>query len=199
MLNDLQMGSLFRMCGEKTLAEVGFEFGLDKKYKSVDVMKSSVYRMYNKVKNDPLQYGISFEDSHEVALKMEARATSGLKPIRSEVVSEEDVQEMTLKERREFINPQDIKGLAIGGRNKAMKLVNDKLDYLSKNKRALIDMKLGELATVAAILVDKAQILQGQSTENIAILSKNVGQLTPEEALAHVLKTREANLVEKEK
>lgn len=198
-LTDEQRGGLFKMCGEKTLTDVGYEFGFDKQHKREDVMRTAVYRVYTQVKNDPEKYGISHERAHEVILKVEERATSKLKPFKSTIISEDEVKEMSLKERREFINPTDIKGLVIGGRNKAAKLMNDKLDRIGKSKKLLDDIRLGELATVMAIMVDKAQILQGQSTENIAILSKNIGALTPEEALAHVLKTREANLVEKEK
>jgi len=196
-LSDINKGSLFRMCGEKDYATVGFEFGLDKKYKTVATMKSTVRRIYNTVKNDPQKYGISEKDAFEVALKVEARQTSVLVPFEKKGVVKES-SEMSLKEQREVINPQDIKSLVIGGRNKAMKLMNDKLHRIGKSVKLLDAVSLGEMAKVVGILVDKSQILQGQSTENIAILSKNVGELTAEEALAHVLKMREANVAEKE-
>lgn len=189
VLNELQIGGLFKMCGDKTLAEVGFEYGLDKHYKTVEAMKVRVSTYYKKVKNDPEKYGISQELVDEVVSKVEQRFQSMTKSKESQP---------TLKEARELINPSDIKGLVLGGRNKAAKLLYEKLDRMGNSKKLLDGVKLGELATVMAILVDKGQILQGQSTENIAILSKNIGMLSPEEALAHVLKTREANLVEKE-
>lgn len=185
------MGGLFKMCGDKTLAEVGFEYGLDKNYKTVESMKTGVSRIYNQVKNNPEAYGLSIETVNDVVDKVEARYRS---------MTKKEGAPVTLREARELIKPDDIKGLVLGGRNKAAKLLYEKLDRAEKSKKLLDGIKLGELATVMAILVDKGQIIQGQSTENIAILSKNVdSKLTADEALEMVLRTREVNQEEKGK
>jgi hypothetical protein len=187
VLNDVQIGSLFKMCGEKTLAEVGFEYGLDKDFKSVAAMKVKVSSYYNKVKNNPEDYGISMELVNSVVDKVDARFRSMTKNGTEEPLS--------LREKKEILNPTDIKGLVLGGRNKAAKLLYEKLDRIGNSKKMLDELDLGKLATVMAILVDKGQIIQGQSTENIAILSKNVDStLTPQQALELVLRSREQNM-----
>ena len=189
-LNDVQKASLFKMCGDKPFAEVGFEYGLDKKYKDVATMKVAVSRIYNEVKNNPEKFGVSYELVNDVVNKIEERKVSGLQTPQGGKV--------TIRERTEILNPQDIKGLVVGGRNKAAKLMNEKLDRIARSKKALDELDLGRLATVLGILVDKAQVLQGQSTENIAILSKNIdSNLSPEEAIAEVMRRREATIAER--
>lgn len=189
MLTDLQMAGLFKLLGEKRIEDVGFEYELDKKYKTVNAMKSAVYRMFTKVKNNPEAYGVSKETYDDVLEKMDARRQVVIK----------QPEQITVREQQELINPQDIKGLVLGGRNKAAKLLYTKLDRLDKSKKLLDGVRLGELATVMAILVDKGQILQGQSTENIAVISKIDSNLSAEDALELVLRTRDATQEEKAK
>jgi len=191
-LTDEKKGYIFTMCGDKTLAEVGFEFGLDKNYKTVATMKSAVARIYNQVKNDPDKYFINQNTYNKVLDAVEERKTAGLTPFKSNKPEDVVEEPITIREKREIINPDDIKGLILGGRNKAAKLIYEKLDRIGKSKKLLDNVSLGEMAKVVGILVDKGQILQGQSTENIAVLSKNIdSNLTPEEAIEAVLKMRE--------
>lgn len=190
-LTDDKKSRIFLFCKDKNFTEVGFEFELDKKYKTVASMKTAVSKIYNEVKNDPLKFGLDYDRVNEIVDIVNTRQTQGLKTPSGEEVS--------LREKQEILNPSDIKGLVMTSRNLAMSILHKKLSKISRSSRLSDDLDLSKLATVSAILIDKAQILQGQSTENIAILSKNIGDLTPEEALAHVLKTREVNMVDKEK
>lgn len=191
-LSDEKKGYIFTMCGEKTLADVGFEFGLDKKYKTVATMKSAVAKIYNQVKNDPDRFFIAPETYNRVLDAVDERKTVGLTPFQSSNPEEVVEEPMTIREKREIINPEDIKGLILGGRNKAAKLIYEKLDRIGRSKKLLDNISLGEMAKVVGILVDKGQILQGQSTENIAVLSKNIdSNLSPQEAIDAVLKMRE--------
>lgn len=81
-----------------------------------------------------------------------------------------------------------------------MQLINKKLDHLGKDKKSLDKVGIGELAKVAGILFDKGQIIQGQSTENIAVMSKNIKtDMSPEEAMEVLLNMREVNQAKKEK
>lgn len=189
-LTDDKRQRIFLFCKDKNFKEVGFEFELDKNYKTVASMVTAVSRIYNQVKNNPSKYNLDLERVNAVVDNVNSRQTQGL-------LTNKDTT--TLREKEEILNPTDIKGLVMGSRNLAMGILHKKLGKMSRSVKLMDDIKLSELATVSAILIDKAQILQGQSTENIAILSKNIGMLTPEEALAHVLKTREANMVDKEK
>jgi len=155
-------------------------------------MKSAVARIYNQVKNDPEKYFINQDTYNRVLDAVEERKTAGLTPFKSNKPEDVVEEPITIREKREIINPDDIKGLILGGRNKAAKLIYEKLDRIGKSKKLLDNVSLGEMAKVVGILVDKGQILQGQSTENIAVLSKNIdSNLTPEEAIEAVLKMRE--------
>ena len=125
-LSDEKKGYIFTMCGEKTLADVGFEFGLDKKYKTVATMKSAVAKIYNQVKNDPDRFFIAPETYNRVLDAVDERKTVGLTPFQSSNPEEVVEEPMTIREKREIINPEDIKGLILGGRNKAAKLIYEK-------------------------------------------------------------------------
>lgn len=189
LITEDKKSRIFLMCGDKNYTEVGYEFDLDKHYKSVDTMKMAVSKIYNTVKNDPELFGISIERANEVVDKVEHRKTAALKSSESQV---------PLRERNEIINASDIKSLTVGSRNKAMKIMHEKLSRMEKSKKAIDDIGLGELAKVAGILFDKGQIIQGQSTENIAVLSKNIDKnLNPDEALDMVLRMRETDMEEK--
>ena len=188
-MNEVQLSSLFVMCGEKPFAEVGFEYGLDKKYKSVASMKTAVSKLYTKVKNNPEKYGISYEKANEIVSKIDARQVEGLQGMTPE--------KLTLREQTEILNPKDLKGMLIGARNKNIKLIFDKLNQISGSKRLLEETPLTQLATTFGIIFDKSQIILGQSTENIAVLSKIDKDLKPEDALGMVLRMREQTIVEK--
>lgn len=193
-LTDMQKAGMFKMLKDKNMGEVGFEYGLDRFYKDAASMKTAVSRIYNNVKNNPEQYGVSIELVKEVEAAVNSRFQTIIAPEKRS-----NIRDLSLREQRELINPEDIKGLVLGGRNKAAKLLYEKLDRIGRSKKLLDNIKLSEMATVAAILIDKGQILQGQSTENIAVLSKNVDtSLTPEETLALVLKMRDGVIAEKE-
>lgn len=188
-ITDDKKQRIFLMCGEKNYTEVGYEFDLDKHYKSAGSMKDAVKKIYNQVKNDPIKFGLDYDRANGIVDKVAERQTSGLITKRSD---------MPLRERNELINPDDIKGLMLGARNKAAKIIHTKLNRMEKSKKAIDDIGLGELAKVVGILFDKGQIIQGQSTENIAVMSKNIdANLSPEEALDNVLKMRETVMSEK--
>lgn len=194
VLNDSQLAGMFRLLKDKSYAEVGFEFGLDKQYKHLTSMVGAVRRETSKVRDNPERYGISKETVNDVLLSLEKRKTIGL------MNQDPEKQDLTLREQKELLDPKDIKGLVISGRNKAAKLLNEKLDRIGKSRKALDDVDISKLATVMAIMVDKAQILQGQATEHIAVLSKNIdSNLTPEEAIDMALRMREKNIAEKQK
>lgn len=193
-LTDDKKSRIFLACAESNFTDVGFQFELDKYYKSVESMKDAVRRAYNAVKNDPVKFGIDYERANEVAIKVEERKTAGLTPFGGKELA----PDMKLRERQEILNPQDIKGLTLGSRNKVFKILHEKLNRIEKSKKAIDDIGLGELAKVAGILFDKGQIIQGQSTENIAVLSKNINKdMKPEEALDMVLGMRESVMTEK--
>ncbi len=193
MITDNEVAGMFRLLKDKGYAEVGYEFGLDKKYKNSASMITAVQRATSRVRDNPEKYGISIDTVNDVLTALEHRKTAGLlnRPVE---------ENLTLREKNELLDPKDIKGMVTLGRNKAAKLLNTKLDRISKSKKMLDELDLGKLATVVAIMVDKSQILSGQATENIAVLSKNIdSNLSTEEAIEIALRMREKNMAEKVK
>lgn len=189
VLTDEKKGIIFRALAEKPLYEVGVQFELDKHYANAVAVKNKVYRIYQEVLKSPEKYYVSPEVCDVVRGIVASRHTSiAGKP------------QVTLRETIEAKEAEDndVTALVLSGRTKAFKLLHKKLDSVGRNKKALETVSLPQLATVAAILFDKGQIAQGMATENVAVMAKIDSNLTPEEALASVLRFREVNIIQKE-
>lgn len=193
-LTDEKKGIMFRMLAEKPLYETGVSFGLDKHYTSVQTVKAKMQRIYQEVKKDPERYFVSQDLCDTVSSIVSNRNPQGKGLNTRGAVP-------TLREKTEVkaAEENDITGLVLTGRAKAFKLLHAKLDRVGRNKKALDEVQLGTLATVAGILFDKGQIMQGQATENVAVMAKIDNNLSPEDALSLVLKMREVNIIQKDK
>lgn len=191
-MDDLKKGSLFKMLAYKTLYEVGIEYQFDKKYKDSRAVKGAVYRIYQAVRKDPEKYFVQAETLELVEKAMQARISS---PVI--VKGAAAAEALTLREKNDVLQKTDIKALLIGGRNKAYTLINTKMDRISSSRKKLDAVSIGELAKVFGILFDKAQIVQGEATEHVAVMAKVSKDMNPTEALELVLKMREINQVEK--
>jgi hypothetical protein len=184
-LSDEKKGLLFKMLGIKSLYETGIEFGFDKHYKDVRAVNNAVYKVYQQVRVEPEKFGIS-QDVVEMIVTNVSNRNLGKR-------------EGVLKEKNEAIEKQDIKELTLSGRKAAMQLLQAKMDRIAKSKKKLDETPITSLAQVFGILFDKSQIIQGQATENVAVLAKIDKNISPEQAIAAVLKMREINNEEKEK
>jgi hypothetical protein len=167
---------LFKSLASNTMYAVGVEFGFDKHYKSASGVRSAVKKIYNEVKNDPEKFFIH-PDTVELVMK---------------AVSERSVAPMvTLREKSEL--KVDIKDIILHNRDLTAKLIGDKLEQLSRSKKDLKNESLVNLSKVMATLFDKGQIVQGQATEHVALLGKLDKDMSPDAAIATVLKMREIN------
>jgi len=81
-------------------------------------------------------------------------------------------------------------------RNKAIQILDMKLNELSADSDALSKVNLATLATVFGILFDKTQLMTGMATENIAIQAKIDVNLKAEDALELLNKMREKSAEE---
>lgn len=168
--------------------EAAIQIGLDAHYEGAG-LRGAAYQLYKYI--DPDKLGIDKELQDLVREAIEKRKSTGGKPVQ---MSEKGLDLPSA----EVLDPTDTKGVVLGGRNKAAMLLHKKMDYLSTNKKALNDTSISQLATVFGIFFDKSQVLQGQATENIAVMSKNISDdMTPEEMLEATLKMREATIIEK--
>ncbi len=176
---------IFKMLGEKTLYETGIEFGFDKKYKDARAVTNAVYNIYKKVLADPQKYVVTPKEVDKVKAIISQRSITP--------------QRTTLAEKLDKEANPDFKDLVLSGRKKAFHLLNMKMDRVSRSPKALDEVNITALAQTFGILFDKAQIISGEATENIAVLAKIDKDMTSEQALASILKMREVNQVEKEK
>lgn len=176
--------AIFRKLASGTLYEVGMEFELDKHYKDATSIRNKVYNIYREVSEEPGKFFVH----PDTAALVEAAVSSRKIATRSST---------TLAEKQEAIKDADIKGLTLASRDKAGKLIHAKLDYIEKHPKALMNESLVNLGKIFGILFDKSQIIQGQATENVAVMSKLDTNMTPEEAIQAVLRSREIIQVEK--
>lgn len=184
-LTEIQKGSIAKALIDKTLYEVGLDFGFDKHYKDTKAVKSAVYRVYQQVKVEPERYFLTPEVMDMI----------------TDVVSKRVVapQQGSLREKNEALDNKDIRELVLTGRDKAMRILNTKMDMISRSKKKLDAVSITALAQTAGILFDKGQIIQGEATENVAVLAKIDKDMKPEDALSMVLKMRELNQVDKDR
>ena len=166
--------AIFKQLASKSLTETGLAFDFDKHYKTQKAVKAAMYRLFNEVKNEPEKFGVQPET---VALVVDA--------VSSRKVASPTLREMSEEEKT------DIKGMIIKGRETSMRLINRKLHQLEKSPKALRNESLVSLGKIFGIIFDKAQIIQGQATEHVALLSKIETNMKPEEAIDMVLKMRE--------
>lgn len=176
-LSEAQKVGMFKMLASKPLYEVGVEYGLDKHYSSPTAVRNKVYAIYRGVANEPERYGVQQE-----TVDLVTNAVSGRK------VAKRDAPSISEQEQ---LNEKDVKGLILAGRNKAGKLINQKLAYLERHPRKLEQESLVTLGKIFGILFDKSQIIQGQATEHVALMGKIDKDMDPETALQAVLQSRE--------
>lgn len=186
VLSNKKKGEIVRSLLTQTTYQAGLQFGIDKMYADSIGVKNAVYRYYQAALVDPSKFGISEEEMDRIKTAVAARlpeATRGT---------------LSLREKLDAEANKDIKELVMEGRKKAYLLLMRKLDRIGRSSKALDDVQLSSLVTSFGVLFDKAQIVQGQATENVAVLAKIKTDMKPEEALAAVLGMRQANIEEKE-
>lgn len=188
-LNEQRKAGLFKHLVNHSLYDTGIEFGFDKHYKDPTAVKNAVYRVYREVameiEND--LEGNKYSMGADI-LELVKTAVSGR--------SVATAPKVTLIEKK---GEGDIKELALSTRDQAASLLFRKMDMIASSRKKLNDVSLSVLATTFGILFDKAQIIQGQATENVAVLARIDKEMTAEESLDFILKVREINVGEKAK
>jgi hypothetical protein len=183
-LSDDKKAAIFRKLASGTLYDVGLEFGFDKHYKDSTGIRNRVYAIYRDVANNHDKYAVSQETIDLVV----------------EAVSNRKVAtrtEPTLREKHEAIAEKDIKSITVSGRDTAGRLILNKLAYLEAHPKALAQESIVNLGKIFGILFDKGQIISGQATEHIALMGRIDSNMTPDQAIEAVLRSREAMQAEK--
>lgn len=182
-LTDNQKVGMFKALATKSTYDVGIQFGLDKHYSKPASIKTKVYSVYREVIDNHEKFGLTPDtvDLVKDAVSNRDVAVSN-KPKQAEVAD---------------INQSDVKSLTLGSRDKALKLIHRKLEQLESSPRKMDNESLVTLGKIFGILFDKAQIIQGQATEHVAVMGKIDKDMDPEAALQAVLQTREVIQSEK--
>ena len=102
-----------------------------------------------------------------------------------EVVEQVSNHELRKLETAEMVE------IAKDTRNKAVQLLDKKLNMLNEDDEELKKINMATLATVFGILFDKAQLAAGLATENIAIHAKIDVSMNADSALNELNKMRE--------
>lgn len=173
--------SIFKGLVHKTGLELANEYDFGRVYKTDGAKRLAIFNLTRKIKKAPELYGISNEvvELVEEALNDRRIVHNPLQVF----VKDREVREY--KDKLEVI------------RDQATQLLSKKLEQLGKGKN-IETIKLSEIANVVAMSIDKYRLVKGESTENIVHFSKmNLDGIKPEDALALVLKAREALLESK--
>lgn len=174
--------TFYRNLVKMSLADSARSINLDESYRTESSLRATAYKLYKSI--DPHELGISTDMVKLIEEKMQERKVYNPPKV------------LAPEEKKQLLNPEDAKGMILGGRNKAAALINKKLDRLDRSNKLLDEVTLTQLATTLGILFDKSQIIQGQATENIAVMSKISSDMSAEESLQALLKMREVQTYE---
>lgn len=177
-LTDKTKGEMYKALASKSYAEVAVDFKIDIHYSSAAGYRNAIYRVKNEVEANPDRFGITQEVVDIVKTSAEERKSSGQNA-------------MSTPDETGLVDFSNISDVTIATRNKVGELIHKKLDLLNNNKKALEKVNLVQLTTAFGTLFDKARILQGEATENIAIKARVTKDMSPDEALDQLLNMRE--------
>lgn len=90
-----------------------------------------------------------------------------------------------------LIDDKELLDLTRENRNSILQVMQKKLVLLNDDPEQLAKMNLATLATAFGIMVDKANLMAGMATQNIAIHSKVDINMTSDEAIKELAKMRE--------
>lgn len=170
---------IFKALAHKSAREVGIEYGVDKVYKNMGNVRKFIQAIYNKVRNNAPEYGVS-----EEVVKM---VEDGMAARKAAVVGEP-------KEKAEDEAPVDFKETVQDIRNQTFGLIQKKITRVNRTPSLLDKVSFKDLGIIAGITFDKLQILKGEATENITVLAKVDSNISPEDAVKLALQTREQHV-----
>lgn len=172
-----QEAAIFRDLTDLTLAEAGRKHGLHHLIQDNVKMKFAVHKIFKKVSANPTIYGVEPSEAKEIVALVQSRSSRANKNL-APVIEREKEQEFA----------ETLEGI----RNTTATMLLRKLEKAGATNKGLDDVSFRDLKDVLAMAVDKSRLLSGRSTENILHHSKIDKNISPQEALAIVLKAREA-------
>lgn len=189
-LTDQEKKVLVKDLVANSFNQAGINAGMDKHYKNRGSLVSAVRKIYNEVKMNPEQFSVSQDIIDLIEKNLKERQSIMVGKTNDSIIQKEkkELSKMTVQE---LVNENS---------KKSAILLHKKLDMIGKSKRELSSVGLGTLVTAYGITFDKARLIVGESTENIAVLAKiKTEDMTPEQMMDIMLKKREANQVKETK
>jgi hypothetical protein len=186
-LTDIQKRQVYMSLASRSMWKTGLEFGFEKYYPTAKAINQAVKMVKLEVESDPEKYAITPDLIETVRSAMASRmkdpkagnslANIGVKSVLGRVAGEE-------------YKELDDKDLVLNANKKSWILINRKLDRILKSGKKIDDLSLGYLTSLVDKVFDKARIVKGEATENIAIRSKIDININPQQALEEVIKRR---------
>ena len=177
VLTNEQTSELFKSLIHKTSVEAAKEYGIHHMYTTDGALRMFVHNLVKKVTKAPELYGLTPD---AVAIVLDALQARKFKAGNTSLMVKE-------REALEFKDK-----LAVI-RDTATTILQKKLNKINKNQKDIDNIPIKDILAVMATATDKHRLVQGESTENVTNYSKiDVGSIKPQDALALVLKAREA-------
>lgn len=188
-LTDTQKGELFKLLATKSMSQAAMEFKLDAVLASKYSLNNYVRRVVAECKAEPAKYGLSLD-----VVALVEKAISERKGTKNQIVLQPN--QVPLAEQREAqITDMDVKQLIVSGSKKLWLLTHKKIDMLNHSRKELQKQPLTALVIAAATAIDKARLLQGESTENLAVKGSISETATSEDLMNILLQRREDTFI----
>lgn len=188
-LSDKQKAEMYMLLGKMSAYDAGIALGLGKRLTTANSVRGVVAKVKIEVEDNPerfLPYGVNKKVYAQVNSASEERQA---------LVHKVDKQ-LAEKDAKDDVQ---LKDLILDGRKQAFTILMRKLKLINSSKKRLDDANVSSLAQVFGIIFDKGQIIQGQSTENIAMMAKVDSNMTPQQLMQAVLGVREQIIESKNK
>lgn len=178
-----QETNIFKALAHKSYKEAGKEYGLHLIYNDDDAkITSAVFSIARKIKKAPELWGLSKDTVDVVQQALDSRSVRKNPRLRAEVA----IQTESFRDKLDNM------------RDTVAEIIDKKLKKYNTAK-GVDNVQLRDLKDLLGMAIDKGRLLRGESTENIIKHSSiNTEDLDPKEALAIVMRAREA-LVESKK
>lgn len=173
---------IFKALATASTLKVGIAYGFDKVYKDTRAIRNAINAISTKVRNNAEAYGLSQDVVDLVLAAMQER----------KVVTIRGSESSSLQEKIEL--KSDIKDVVTNIRDKTFSLIDKKLDRLKNSTKKLDAVSFKDLGIIAGISFDKSQILRGEATETITVISQIDKNLSPNEIINLALSSREQNV-----
>lgn len=171
-----QEALIFKSLVHKTYKEAGHDFGIHMMFPDDDTKVTSfVFNIARRIKKAPELWGISPDVVDVVQEAMDKRSIKKNPGLKSDLA----LQEESFRDKLDVM------------RDTVAEMIDKKLKK-HNSVRGIDGISIRDLKDLLSMTIDKSRLMRGESTENIKKMSPlDTEKMTPEEALAVVIKARD--------